>query len=270
MRAQRVPASAIVAAMAKPTLLVQISDLHVGGDEDGKDPMPRIEAVIGAVRSLPNVPDAVLVSGDLSDDGSAEHYGVARELLGRLGAPLHVLPGNHDDRGRMRQAFDLPGEGEEPIRYSVEVGELRLVLLDSNVPGQDPGRYDGERLAWLDAELRVEPERPAILAVHHTPLSTGIPEWDAINLTASDREALGAVVARHPQLRAIVGGHLHRVAASSLAGCPVLSAPSAYLQVRPNFHRDEVTWVDPPGFAIHALRDGELASQVEMVPGVSI
>lgn len=266
MRAHLLFASAIVAAMAKPTLLVQISDIHVGGEEEGKDPMPRIEAVIAAIRSLPNAPDAVVVSGDLSDDGSAEHYGVARELLGRLDAPLYVLPGNHDDRGRIREAFDLPGEGEDPVRYSVEVGQLRLVLLDSNVPGQDPGRYDDERLAWLDAELSAEPERPTVLAVHHTPLTTGIPEWDAINLEASDREALAAVVARHPQLRAIVGGHLHRVAVSALAGRPVLSAPSAYLQVRPNFERDEVSWVDPPGFAIHALRDGILSSQVEMVP----
>jgi len=252
--------------MGTPTLLVQLSDLHVGGNEDGKDPIPRLEAVIEAIRSVPNAPDAVLVSGDLTDHGAAEEYEVTRELLGRLELPLHVLPGNHDDRGRLREAFGLSGVGEEPVRYSVEVGDLRLVLLDSNVPGRDPGSYDGERLAWLDEELASRPEQPTVLAVHHTPLTTGIPEWDAINLEASDREALGMVVARHPQLRAIVGGHLHRVAASALAGCPVLSAPSAYLQVRPNFHRDEVTWVDPPGFAIHALRDGELTSQVESVP----
>lgn len=258
-----------MAAMSKPTLLVQISDIHIGGSEDGKDPIPRVEAVIVAIRSLPNAPDAVLVSGDLTDHGTAEEYEVVRGLLGRLELPLYVLPGNHDDRGRIRAAFELPGEGEEPIRYSVDVGELRLVLLDSNVPGRDPGAFDAERLDWLEAELSEEPEQPTLLAVHHTPLTTGVPEWDAINLDPSDREALGAVVARHPQLRAIVGGHLHRVAASALGGCPVLSAPSAYLQVRPNFHRDEVTWVDPPGFAIHALRDGELTSQVESVPFVS-
>jgi len=253
----------------QPTLLVQLSDLHVGGNEDGKDPISRLEAVIDAVRSLPNAPDAVLVSGDITDDGAEDGYRVAREMFARLDVPLHVLPGNHDDRGRLRKAFDLPGGGDEPINYSTSVGDLRLVLFDSNVPGRDPGSYDAERMAWLDEELASEPERPTILAVHHTPLTTGIPEWDAINLDRGDREALGTVVARHPQLRAIVGGHLHRVATSALAGCPVLSAPSAYLQVRPNFHRDEVSWVDPPGFAIHALRDGELSSQVEMVPFVS-
>jgi 3',5'-cyclic AMP phosphodiesterase CpdA len=252
--------------MPEPTLLVQLTDPHVGGSESGVDPIPRLEAVIGAVRGLPNRPDAVIVTGDLTDDGAEKNYRVARELLERLDAPLHVLPGNHDDRGRMRGAFDLPGEGKEPVNYSVDVGELRLVLFDSNVPGRDPGSYDADRLGWLEEELAAQPERPTLLAVHHPPLATGIAEWDAINLDRGDREAFGEVVARHPQLRAIVGGHLHRIAASTLSGCPVLAAPSTYLQVLPNYHRDEIEWVDPPGFAIHIWARGELASQVQAVP----
>jgi Icc protein len=252
--------------MTNPVLLVQLSDLHVGGSENGVDPIPRLEAVIEAVRGLPNRPDAVVVTGDLTDDGAEGNYRVARELLGRLDAPLHVLPGNHDHRGRIRAMFDLPGEGEEPVSCSVEVGELRLVLFDSNVPGRDPGSYDADRLGWLDRELAAQPERPTLLAVHHPPLGTGIAEWDAINLDRGDREALGEVVARHRQLRAIVGGHLHRIAASTLSGCPVLAAPSTYLQVLPNYERDEIEWIDPPGFAIHVWAGGELASQVQAVP----
>ena len=252
--------------MPKPTLLVQLSDLHVGGNEDGIEPLPRLEAVIAAVRSLPNRPDAVLVSGDLTDDGVEAGYRIARELLAQLDVPLHVIPGNHDDRARLRAAFDLPGVGDERINYSVQVGDLRLVAFDSIVPGQDPGDFPPDQLRWLDEELAEQPESPTLLALHHTPLTTGIPEWDAINLLAPQREALAAVVARHPQLRAIVGGHLHRVAVSTLAGCPVLAAPSTFWQVRPNFDHDEVHPVDTPGFAIHALRDGELSSQVESVP----
>jgi 3',5'-cyclic AMP phosphodiesterase CpdA len=252
--------------MPKPTLLVQLSDLHIGGNENGVDPIPRLEAVIEAVRSLPSKPEAALVSGDLTDDGAAENYRVARELLARLELRLHVLPGNHDDRGRLREAFGLPGVGEEPVNYSVEVAGLRLVLLDSNVPGQDPGDFPPAQLRWLDEELGAVPERPTLLAMHHTPLATGSREWDEINLHPAQRDALAAVVGRHPQLRAIVGGHLHRVAASALAGCPVLSAPSTYLQVRPDFHRDQIEWVDPPGFALHVLHGGEFSSQVESVP----
>lgn len=253
--------------MSKPTLLVQISDLHLGGDENGKDPVPRLEAVIESISALPNAPDAVLVSGDLADDGAAERYEVARELLGRLELPLHVLNGNHDDLGRIRRAFGLPGAGEEPVNYSADVGDLRLVVFDSNVPGQDPGRYSPEQLRWLDAALGEEPNRPTLIALHHPPLATGIPNWDAINLEPGQRSVLAEVVGRHPQLRAIVGGHLHRVAASTLAGCPVLAAPSTYLQAQPDYAiGDDVEFGGVPGYALHILRDGELASQVESIP----
>lgn len=253
--------------MTRPLLIAQLSDLHVGATAEGVDPLPRLEVVVEAVRALPNPMDAVLVSGDISDDGSEESYRLARPLLDRFACPVHVLPGNHDDRARLRAAFGLPGAGDEPINYIVEVGEIRLVLLDSNVPGQDPGRFGPRDLAWLDERLGEEPEWPTLLAVHHTPLATGLPGWDAINLTAADREALAGVVARHPQLRAIVGGHLHRISAASLAGCPVLCAPSTYLQALPDFNleAEDVEMVGPPGFALHVFHDGELSSQVEML-----
>lgn len=255
--------------MSRPVLLAQLSDLHIGATEEEVDPLARLETVVEAVLALPNAVDAVLVSGDVSDDGGEESCRLARSALARFDCPVHVLPGNHDDRARLREAFGMSGAGAEPISYSVEVGSLRLVLLDSNVPGQDPGRFGPRDLAWLDATLGEEPEQPTLLALHHTPLSTGLPGWDAINLDPAEIEALGEVVARHPQLRAIVGGHLHRVAAASLAGCPVLSAPSTYLQARPDFDFDDedVEMVGPPGFALHVFADGALSCQVEMLSG---
>jgi 3',5'-cyclic AMP phosphodiesterase CpdA len=249
----------------KPILLAQISDLHIGANESGVDPVPHLEAVVEAVRSLPNRVDAVLVSGDVTHDGGLPEFQLARELLERLDAPLHVMPGNHDDRALVRETFGLPGAGDEPVNYSVDVGELLLVVFDSNVPGQDPGRYDPDQLRWLDSELRAQSDRPTLLAMHHPPLATGVREWDGINLEPGQREALAEVVARHPQLRAMVGGHLHRIAASTLAGCPVLAVPSTYLQAQPDFHTEGVEFGGTPGFALHAMLDGELSSQVESI-----
>lgn len=251
--------------MPKPVLLAQLSDLHVCDEWERVDPVARVERVVEAVRSLPNPVDAVVVTGDLTDDGSEENYRRARQLLERFAAPVHVLPGNHDDRRNLRRAFDLPGTGEEPINYSVTVGALRLVVFDSIVPGQDPGKYSQEQLRWLDQELGRHSDSPTLLALHHPPLVTGIPGWDAINLTPTDREAMADVVALHPQLLAIAGGHLHRTAAGALAGCAVFSAPSASLQARPDFEADDVDFVDPPGFALHVLRDGDFSSQVELL-----
>lgn len=246
-------------------MLAQLSDLHICDEWEGVDPVARLERVVDAVRALPNRVDAVLVSGDLTDDGCEAGYLRARRLLERLDAPLHVIPGNHDDRRRLREAFDLPGSGDEPVNYSTTVGQLRIVAFDSIVPGQDAGAFGPEQLLWLDEELGRDRGAPTLLALHHSPLPTGILEWDAINLTPADREALAEVVARHPQLRLIAGGHLHRTAVGALAGCPVFSAPSACLQVRPDFETNEVEFVGPSGFALHVLRGEELSSQAEML-----
>jgi 3',5'-cyclic AMP phosphodiesterase CpdA len=250
--------------MAEPFILVQLSDPHVGADWGGRDPVERLRAAVDQVRGLPDEVDAVLVSGDLTNDGGAEEYAVVREELGRLDVPYYVLPGNHDSRALMRAAFDLEGATEAPIDYAVDLGPLRLVATDTIVPGSDQGRIDGAWLARLEATLAAAPEAPTLLAMHHPPLATGIPAWDEINLTLAERAALGEVVVRHPQLLAIVGGHLHRNVAGALGGIPVLAVPSVYVQVAPEFGAENTPQgnEEPPGFGIHVLRDGELSSQV--------
>lgn len=249
----------------KRVLLAQLSDLHLCEEWEGVDPSTRVRRVVAALRALPDRLDGVVVTGDLTDDGSEESYQRVRALLEPLAVPTYVLPGNHDERGRLRAAFDLPGTGEEPINYCVALGELRIVAFDSIIPGRDPGAYSAEQLRWLDEELSRDVDRPTLLALHHPPLATGLPEWDAINLTVADREAMAAVVAKHPQLRAIAGGHLHRMAAGTLAGCPVFSAPSACLQALPAFSDDDVSFVDPPGFALHIYYDGDFSSQAQLL-----
>jgi hypothetical protein len=91
-------------------------------------------------------------------------------------------------------------------------------------------------------------------------------DWDSVIMRPADRAALAAVIERHPQVRAIVGGHLHRIAASSLAGRPVIVAPRTFVQARPNFEAEKVKLRDHfRGFLLHVLRDGELSTQVEIV-----
>ncbi|HET6547896.1 MAG TPA: metallophosphoesterase, partial [Solirubrobacter sp.] len=102
------------------------------------------------MRRSGTAPNAVLVTGDIADHGSGEEYAVARELLERLRAPVYALPGNHDRRGALRRHFDVPGAGDDPIRYTADLGPLRLVVLDSTIPGEDAGALGAEQLRWLD------------------------------------------------------------------------------------------------------------------------
>jgi 3',5'-cyclic AMP phosphodiesterase CpdA len=253
--------------LSRPFLLAQISDPHLGEPPiGGVKPKKALREVIAAIEALPNPVDAILVTGDLAEHAAPEEYALAAELIGRLGVPFHVLPGNKDDRATMREAFDLPGVADAPLDYAADLGPLRLVVIDSTIPGEDRGDFTPAQLAGLEATLASAPEQPTIVAMHQPPLVTGMADWDAVIMTAADRRALGTVIERHSQVRAIVGGHLHRVAASALAGRPVIVAPSTFVQARPNFETEKVKLRDHfRGFLLHVLRDGELSTQVEIL-----
>jgi Icc protein len=252
--------------MTVPFLLAQLSDPHIGGDWGIGDPVAGLAAAVEAVRGMQPPPDAVIISGDLADNATDSEYAQARKLLAPLPMPTYVLPGNHDDRRTLRSHFRLPGAGAEPVQYSVDLGPLRLVVLDSTRPGQDAGALDRERLEWLDAELAAEPELPTLIATHHPPLLTGVPVWDDLGLPLADRLALGEVIDAHPQVRRIVAGHVHRTIAGELAGRPVLAVPSTYVQARLNFRLRELELVaEPAGFAVHAVLDGDVISHLQPV-----
>jgi 3',5'-cyclic AMP phosphodiesterase CpdA len=211
-------------------------------------------------------PHAVLVSGDLADHASEAEYEQVRELLAPLKTPVYVLPGNHDDRRALHRHFGVPGADGEPVQYSADLGPLRLVVLDTTRPGEDPGALDPHRLAWLDAELATAPKQPTLLAMHHPPLVTGVVAWDEVGLPAADREALAEVVGSHPQVRRLIAGHLHSATTGELARRPVLTAPSTYVQVRFDFGSEEIQLVaEPAGFVLHTEVGGEVVSHVRPV-----
>jgi 3',5'-cyclic AMP phosphodiesterase CpdA len=180
--------------------------------------------------------------------------------------PIHPLPGNHDDRAAMREAFALAGEPGAPLDYAVDLGPLDLVVVDSTIPGEDPGGFEPEQLRRLDATLAANTGKPTIVATHHPPLPTAIADWDGANMAAAERPALAAVIAAHPHVRVLIGGHLHRVAVSTLAGRPVIAGPSTFVQAHPDFRTETVEMLgSPPGFALHALLGDELSSQIETI-----
>jgi 3',5'-cyclic-AMP phosphodiesterase len=247
-------------------LIVQLSDPHVGADWGGRDPAAALAEAVAAVTALERAPAAVLVTGDLAGNGLDSEYERVRELLAPLGAPLYVLPGNHDDRAGLRRAFGLPGTGDEPVLYTARAGALRIVVFDTTRPGHASGGLDAERLAWLDGTLADEPGAPTLIALHHPPLWSGMPAIDELALPDDDRAALAEVVSGHPQVRLIAAGHVHRPIAAQAGGRAVLTAPSTYLQLRLDLRSDEFSLGDePPGYVLHALRDGGIASHVVML-----
>src|SRR3954469_3765595 len=264
-----IPFGAPQVAWPPVMVLAQLSDPHVDLGPEDTGSSEALAAAAVAVLALAPAPDAVLVSGDLTNLSDARSYERVRELLAPLPMPVHVLPGNHDDREALRAWFTedtLAGASPDPFHYAVRCGELRLVVCDTTAPGRDGGPPDDRALAWLSDELGVEPDVATIVAMHHAPLLTGIGAMDAIGLPAADRDALASVLRRFPCVRRVVGGHVHRASFGMLGAVPVFACPSTHLQVRWEGGAEITLEPAPPAFALHVMHaGGEVATLVQPV-----
>jgi Icc protein len=245
-----------------PTLLAQLTDLHVEvGPGDGRSARA-LAAAVAALTALRPAPHAVVVTGDIAESGLAREYERARELLAPLPVPVHTIPGNHDDADELRAQFG----GDGPYGHAVRLGGIQLVAMDSTRPGRDDGSLSDDRLAWLGERLAAEPGAPTIVAMHHPPLLTGIPSLDVIGLADEERLALASVLAANPQVRRVVAGHVHRSAFGTLASCGVVACSATFLEARLEIGGTILDLADAsPGFALHVALGDECATHVQTV-----
>lgn len=248
-------------------LIAQLSDLHIKlpGRLAYKtvDTAAMLAEAVRCLNRLVPQPDLVVITGDLTDIGTPEEYAWLRELLAPLAVPLIVVPGNHDERDAMRAAFSdggyLPASGF--LNFAVdEYDGLRLIGLDTLVPGQGGGAMCDERLAWLDTSLSACPDTPTLLLMHHPPFLTGIGHMDRIGLRG--RDAVARILARHPQVQRVLCGHLHRTILSTVGGRPAMTCPSPAHQVVLDLRDDAPSrfCMEPPGFMLHAWDGATLTS----------
>lgn len=206
--------------------LIQITDLHIG-PEGGtvRNPVDTYAILDRALRAIGEAgppPTAVLFTGDLTESGGAEEYRRLRGLVDPALARLRTLPvyvaGNHDDRAAMREHLLDQPPGTEPFDQVSWFGNLRVIALDSTVPGYGYGRVCPPQLDWLRAELATPAPDGTVLTLHHPPLPSSLPLSRAIEL--QDREGLAEVLAGS-DVRMVLAGHTHVVSAGVLAGIPV-------------------------------------------------
>ena len=245
--------------MDRPFLIAQVSDLHIkaAGRLSYRvvDTAAMLAACVRHLLALPQVPDVVVFTGDLTDFGRAEEYAVLRELLAPLPMPVYLIPGNHDERAAMRAAFPEHRylfQSPQFIQYVVEDHPVRIIGLDSVVPGQGGGLLCAERLAWLEARLAEQPARPTLLLLHHPPFRTFIGHMDDQGL--ENAAGLAEVVRRHPQVERLLCGHLHRAIETRFAGTIACTVPSPAHQVALDLAADaESRFVmEPPACGLHA------------------
>jgi 3',5'-cyclic AMP phosphodiesterase CpdA len=245
-------------------VVVQISDPHVtpygASPGAGVDSFSNLSRAIARANALQPKPAAIVISGDLVEHGTRDEYRRLAQALAASDVPVHLMTGNHDDRDALAGVFpELASRiGAYGLQYVVDLGPLRLVLLDSLIEGTSAGALEASRLAWLDDRLREARDTPAIVFVHHPPVLTGLAHVDGSALI--DPGALESVIASHANVLRVASGHIHCSLAAAFGGTTLSVCPSTAHQFALDL-RDQgriVAVAEPPAFQVHRFGAGRL------------
>ncbi|MBE9013968.1 3',5'-cyclic-AMP phosphodiesterase, partial [Pseudanabaenaceae cyanobacterium LEGE 13415] len=248
--------------ISSPLRIAQVTDLHLFAKSDqcllGLPTLRSLKALIEQFHPLHPKPDLLLLTGDLSQDGSMESYDRLQTLFSPLQIPTYWLPGNHDCVEAMERSLTefLPDK-------TFEQGGWRFLLLNSQVPGCVHGRLSIDTLDWLDRQLAEHPNLPTLVSLHHPPFTVNSTWLDSSVLQNPD-EFL-EILDRHPQVKLVVFGHIHQEFQHQRNKVTFLGTPSTSIQ----FAKESDEFAlghEMPGFRLIQLYpNGTWTSQVERV-----
>lgn len=245
--------------------VVQLTDIHLCDDPNqvllGVNPEQTFDRVLLNLQQQP-LPDLLLLTGDLTHEGTKSAYRRLRQKISALGVPAYYLAGNHDQTEEM---IEVLGRENLGLNRSVILGGWHFVLLNSAVPGRVEGHLGSRTLHWLDKTLKEYPDYPTLVALHHPVLPIGCPWLDRLGL--EDREDLWHICGNFPQVKGVITGHAHqehevfRFTRKGMIRCMV--TPSTCAQFKGNSAEFAIDNL-PPGFRRLSLeKKGKLTTRVQ-------
>lgn len=254
-------------AAPAPLRILHLTDTHLFADPAGLlkgcTTENSLRSVLASVASEPWAPDLVLLTGDLTHDGSGQGYRrLGRLLRERCPAPVWYLPGNHDDSMIMQHELSgtnllNPGSGL--------LGCWQFILLDSTVPGHEGGHLAPAELDRLEHILQVSRAPHALVCLHHNPIPMGSRWLDT--MTVDNAAQLFAVLGRHPQVKVLLWGHVHQPYDGTRNGVRLLATPSTCVQFLPG-SADFALDTSPPGYRrLELCGNGSVTTAVRYIAG---
>ncbi len=224
------------AQYARPDhFILHLSDTHfVAGDHlhGAVDSEGLLRQLVAELEASGARPEAIVFTGDLADKGESGAYAKLREMIEpvaeRLGSEVVWVMGNHDDRPTFRRELLGQLPTSNPVDRVHDINGLRIIALDSTVPGHHHGIVSDEQLDWLAEELSVPAPHGTILAMHHPPVPSVLDL--AVLVELREQDGLAEVV-RGSDVRSIIAGHLHYSTTATFAGVPVsVASATCYTQ----------------------------------------
>ncbi|MDF3282943.1 MULTISPECIES: metallophosphoesterase [unclassified Gordonia (in: high G+C Gram-positive bacteria)] len=232
-------------------VVAHISDLHFNGTRFNR---ARIESTLSYLNARADGIDALLVTGDIADEGTPREYVEAYRVLDSP-LPMLVTVGNHDLRENYSEVLGSE-RSTAPVNSSLLVDDVLLLSADSSIPGRNDGYLDDETLTWMSAQIDAAgADTRVLVAFHHPPVTIGMTFMDTIRQTGEER--LAELVATHPNIVGFVCGHAHSACVTRFADRPLAIAPGVASTLNLPFEGTEIiNRGQPPGIAFHLI-DGD-------------
>lgn len=251
-------------------MLLQLTDLHLvasGALRPGVDPLANLDIAVELITSSASRPEAIILTGDLVDGGDPASYALLRQrtdiIRAATGAQVVFMPGNHDDRRAFRECLLDTEPSDAPIDQVHWLGGLRVISLDTVIPGSDGGSLTSPQLDWLGSLLATPAPDGTILALHHPPADSPIVPMAAIGL--ADRDRLESVI-EGSDICLVIAGHNHHAGSAMFGRIPLWMGPAlAYTADT----MTEERFVGRPGSAFSRIDVCERKTLVTVVPVVS-
>lgn len=190
--------------------VIQISDTHLFANDDldifgSKSNLKFKEVIARILQEESHDTDMIFLTGDISQDETAESYQKAVNCLSKLDIPIYWIPGNHDNIRRVEKVFQDAKNFNRNTKLSLS--DWYLIFLNTKIEGADEGLLSSSELAMLSNELGISPANKKIaIIMHHHPAPVGTPLIDHYILK-NKKEFWDIVTGTHVEL--IICGHVH-------------------------------------------------------------
>ncbi|MHA6482382.1 metallophosphoesterase [Paenibacillus sp. strain BS8-2] len=248
--------------MTNPILFAHLTDTHINVPDKNPlfsmDATKKLREAFAELGKLTQKPAFVVISGDLTQDGDTADYRHLRQILDeeqmKLGVPIHVALGNHDSRPCFREGYLGDQPSEESYYYEVMEDGLRMVVLNTQVPGTNAGRLDREQLDWLSGVLSTPAPLGTIIVHHHPVLPTITPLMDSHLL--ENPQDLAKVIAGSDVI-GLLSGHIHCNNIGVFQGVPSAAATGVAFGIEPTSN-DSMKFIDNSGFNLVLVKSGQM------------
>jgi 3',5'-cyclic AMP phosphodiesterase CpdA len=235
------------------TKLIWLTDLHLvepGRDwPAGVDPLKGLRNCLEEIRTRHSDAERVVVSGDLIQLRNVGAYPLLRAELEAMQLPYRLLVGNHDDRGALLDAFPEVEVVDGFVQSAENIGNARLLYLDTLASGQHHGELCPVRMRWISDQIKSAGDKPLLLFLHHPPCEIGVPALDRLRLFGAEEFAQSLLDRKEPTQ--LCCGHVHRNVSGTWAGHPFATLKSPHVQFDLQMNAPKlVRSQEPPGYGV--------------------